>query len=228
MKPCPLLLTLFTLATWSTLSTAVHASPRVPIPTPQELGFTQFFDGKTFKGWEGNMDYFRIQDGAVVAGNLKKRIPNNEFLVTKKEYRNFELRFKAKLVGQGNNAGVQFWSQRIPNHHEMIGFQCDIGGWSKGAIWGFLYDESRRRKMLAEVPQDALAKHVKPKGEWNELRVRAECNHIQIWVNGFKTVDYTETEADTKKVPRDGRFGLQIHSGPPAECWYRNIWIKEL
>ena len=28
----------------------------------------------------------------------------------------------------------------------MIGYQCDIGGWSKGTIWGFLYDESREEK----------------------------------------------------------------------------------
>ena len=213
-----------TLLTWQ-INT--FASPRVSIPTLEEQGFTRLFDGKTFKGWEGNMDYFRIQDGAVVAGNSEKKIPNNEFLVTKKEYKNFELRFEAKLVGQGNNAGVQFWSQRIPNHHEMIGFQFDIGGWKKGSIWGFLYDESRRRKMLAEAPQDVLAKHTKPKGEWNDMRVRAECDLIQIWLNGFKTVHYTETEEESK-IPRDGRFGLQIHSGPPLECWYRNIWIKEL
>ena len=33
----------------------------------------QIFDGKTFKGWEGNMEYFRIEQGAVVAGNLKTK-----------------------------------------------------------------------------------------------------------------------------------------------------------
>lgn len=224
MKPYPLLLTLLTLFTGAMIA---HSSPRVPVPTPESLGFNKLFDGETFKGWEGDMDFFRIDKGAIVAGNLEKKIPNNEFLVTEKEYKDFELRFEAKLVGKGNNAGVQFWSQRIPDHHEMIGFQCDIGGWSKGSIWGFLYDESRRRKMLAEVPQETLAQHVKSKGEWNELRVRAECNRIQIWLNGFKTVEYTETEPESK-VPRNGRFGLQIHSGPPAECWYRNIWVKEL
>ena len=77
-----------------------------------------------------------MENGAIVAGFLDK-IPNNEFLVSKKEYADFELRFEAKLIGPGNNAGVQFRSQRIPKHHEMIGYQCDIGGWSKGTIWGF-------------------------------------------------------------------------------------------
>ncbi|MEJ7708941.1 MAG: hypothetical protein WKF84_03590 [Pyrinomonadaceae bacterium] len=37
---------------------------------------------------------------------------------------------------------MQFRSQRIPNNHEVIGYQADLGdGW-----WGSLYDESRRNK----------------------------------------------------------------------------------
>ena len=77
-----------------------------------EKGFTPIFDGKTIKGWEGKKKFFRVQDGAIVAGFLDARIPNNEFLASEKEYANFELHFEAKLVGQGNNAGVQFRSQR--------------------------------------------------------------------------------------------------------------------
>ena len=142
--------------------TGIYLAEGNPTTNPKDLeasGFKLIFDGKTLKGWDGNLDYFRIEVGAIVAGNLEKKIPNNEFLVTKSNYEDFELHFEARLIGKGNNAGVQFWSQRIPNHHEMIGFQCDIGGWSKGSIWGFLYDESRRRKMLAEVPQNELAQH---------------------------------------------------------------------
>ena len=192
---------------------------------PIEKGFTPLLDGKTLKGWEGKKKFFRVQDGDIVAGFLNARIPNNEFLASEKEYANFELHFEAKLVGKGNNAGVQFRSQRIPNNHEMIGYQCDVGGWSKGTIWGFLYDESRRRKMLAEAPQDELKKHVQPKGEWNKLIVRAEGPRIQIWLNGYQTVDFTEKEKD---IPLKGRLGLQIHSGAPAECHYRNLRIKTL
>ena len=193
-------------------------------PQSIDKGFKPLFDGKSLKGWEGKKKFFRVQDGTIVAGFIDARIPNNEFLASEKEYANFELRFEAKLVGQGNNAGVQFRSQRIPNSHEMIGYQCDIGGWSKGTIWGFLYDESRRRKMLAEAPQDELKKHVNPKGDWNKLIVRAEGPRIQIWLNGYQTVDFTEADKD---IPLKGRLGLQIHSGPPAECHYRNLRIKK-
>ena len=38
------------------------------------------FDGKSFAGWEGNLQAFRIQDGAVVGGQLDKPVPRNEYL----------------------------------------------------------------------------------------------------------------------------------------------------
>ena len=191
----------------------------------KDEGFISLFDGKTLDGWEGKKDFFRVENGAIVAGFLDGKIPNNEFLVSKKEYGDFELRFEAKLVGKGNNAGVQFRSQRIPNHHEMIGYQCDIGSWSKGTIWGFLYDESRRRKMLAQAPQEKVNSWVNSKGEWNEMRVWAKGPVIRIWLNGKQTVDFSESH---KNIPLIGRFGLQIHSGPPLECHYRSIQIKQL
>ena len=213
MKTCPTLL-LF-----------LFASCLCAAEKKKEEGFVSLFDGKTLEGWEGKKEFFRVEKSAIVAGFLDKKVPNNEFLVSKKEYADFELRFEAKLVGPGNNAGVQFRSQRIPNHHEMIGYQCDIGGWSKGTIWGFLYDESRRRKMLAQAPQEKVNSWVNPKGEWNSLRVRAQGPAIKIWLNGKQTVDFTEPQKD---IPLQGKFGLQIHSGPPLECHYRKIRIKEL
>ena len=51
-----------------------------------EPGFVSLFDGKTLDGWDGNLDWFRMEDGAIVAGSLEKDIPHNEFLSTKKEY----------------------------------------------------------------------------------------------------------------------------------------------
>jgi len=104
------------------------------------------FDGRTFEGWEGNLDYFRIQDDAIVAGSLEKPIPQNEFLCTKKHYRDFELSLKVKLIGDPAtaNAGIQIRSRRIPNNNEMIGYQADMGQ----HYWACLYDEGRRHKIL--------------------------------------------------------------------------------
>lgn len=178
------------------------------------------FDGKTFTGWEGNLDIFRIEDGAIVGGSFKERVARNEFLCTRKEYGDFELRLKFKLLGEGANAGVQFRTKRIPNHHEVTGYQADMGE----GYWGCLYDESRRNKVLAAPDKDELAK-VLQLNDWNEYVIRAEGRHIQLWINGYKTVDYTEQE---ESIPQTGVIALQIHGGPPSEAWYKDITIREL
>ena len=236
---------LFSLAlAWHCLSTGVLAQDKSPgspaasaassnsasdssatIAVPElEPGFVWLFDGQSLEGWEGNQKWFRIEDKSIVAGSLKEKIPNNEFLCSKKRYDNFELRFQVRLKGQGNNAGVQFRSERVPNHHEVSGYQCDVGGAFERSVWGALYDESRRNKMLAEGVAADVKKWTR-EGQWNDLRVRCEAAHIQIWLNGNPTVDYREEDA---KIPQTGIIGLQIHSGPPTEAWYRAIRIRSL
>lgn len=182
------------------------------------------FDGKTFTGWEGNLEMFRIEDGAIVGGTLQEKIPHNEFLCTTKEYGDFELRLKFKVVGEGVNAGVQFRTKRIPNHHEVSGFQADIGQSKGKSYWGALYDESRRKRVLAAPEPDVAAKAARP-NDWNEYVIRAEGPHIQLRLNGVQTVDYTETE---EGIDRTGIIAVQIHGGPPSEAWYKDIVIKEL
>src|SRR5687768_2722953 len=111
------------------------------------------FDGKSFEGWNGDTaKTWRIVDGAIVGGSLTQKVPQNEFLATnRKDFRDFELRLKFKLVGTEGfvNSGVQIRSVRIdtpPN--EMRGYQADIGD---PTWWGALYDESRRNKVLAKT-----------------------------------------------------------------------------
>lgn len=186
----------------------------------EEEGFVSLFDGKTLTGWDGKAEWFRVEDGAIVAGTMEKPIPNNEFLTNKKQYGDFELRLKVKVLGEGVNAGIQIRSQRIPNHHEMIGYQADIGQ----HYWGKLYDESRRRKVLAPAGNVDTRKLVK-NGEWNDYVIRCKGPQIQLWLNGQKTVDYTEPD---DKIERNGIIGLQIHSGPKSEAWYKELRIKEL
>ena len=183
----------------------------------------QLFDGKTFDGWDGDTaKTWRIEDGAVVGGSLAEKVPHNEFLATKKSYANFELRLQFKLTGtEGQiNGGVQFRSQRIPDHFEMIGYQADMGE----KYYGALYDESRRKKVLAAPEAELIAKALKL-NDWNEYRIRCEGRHIQLWVNGVQTVDYTEPD---ETIEQSGRIAVQIHGGGKAEARYKDIVIEEL
>lgn len=182
------------------------------------------FDGKTFAGWEGNIDsVWRIEEGALVAGSLTKKQEKNDFLATVKEYGDFDLSLKWKLEGTEGfvNGGVQFRSQRIPDHHEVIGYQADLGAGYDGA----LYDESRRKKMLAQPSKELLAKAQKPLGEWNDYRIRAEGPRIQIWLNGIQTVDYTETEPG---IDMTGIIAVQIHGNATSVVQYKDLLIEEL
>ncbi|MHB1034825.1 MAG: 3-keto-disaccharide hydrolase [Pirellulales bacterium] len=204
--------TLFTMLCLGFLAVSALAAEKAK-PSP-------LFDGKTLDGWEGNLKVFRVEDGSIVGGGLKAPVARNEFLTAKKEYGDFELRLKFKLVGAGANAGVQLRSRRIPNHHEMIGYQADMGD----GYWGCLYDESRRNKVLAGPKREDAAKALK-RGDWNEYRIVCQGPRIQLWLNGQKTVDYTEPDA---KIERKGLIGVQIHGGGPSEAWYKDIQIKEL
>lgn len=181
------------------------------------------FDG-SFTGWEGDTKgTWRIENGTFTAGSVERNQPRNEFLSTKKEFGDFELTVKWKLIGTEGfvNGGVQFRTKRIPDNHEVSGYQADLGAGYDGA----LYDESRRNKMLAKPAPEVLEKARKPLGEWNDYRIRAEGPRIQIWLNGVQTVDYTEEDAS---IPRTGIIAVQIHGDAKSQVWYKDLIMTEL
>lgn len=206
------------------LQTARADAPSQGSDSPQQGQPIRLFDGRTLEGWEGNREIFRVQDGAIVGGTLEKKIEHNWFLCTSKEYGDFELRLKCKLIGKGANAGIQFRTKRIADHFEVIGYQADMGEmW-----WGKLYDESRRRRVLAGPESDeeiAQLRQVLKLDDWNEYVIRCQGPRIQIWLNGLKTVDYTERQ---QGIARTGVIAVQIHGGPPSEAWYKDIELVEL
>ena len=226
-----LLSTLLTVSACLALGCAAPPGPTDEPPGEQPPAeerverFVPLFDGETFAGWEGDLELFRVADGAVVAGNLTDDIPQNEFLCTTREYGDFELRLQARISREDANGGIQFRSRRDPDSSEVIGYQADIGllgGDPPQNIWGALYDESRRRQLLAVADQDELAQVFRP-GDWNDYVIRAEGTGIGIWINGYQTVDYTETDAD---IELEGIICLQVHAGAQAEIHYRNLEIE--
>ena len=186
--------------------------------TAQSQQPVALFDGQTFDGWEGNLDWFRIEDEAIVAGRLDARVPRNEFLCTETDYADFILRLQFKLLGDGVNAGVQIRTRRIPDHHEVIGYQADLGdGW-----YGSLYDESRRKRLLAKADAEIIERVLK-REDWNHYTIHAEGRRVRLAINGEQTVDYTELD---ESLEQTGKICVQIHSGPPSEAWYKDITLE--
>ena len=183
-----------------------------PLP---EAGFTPLFSGKDLAGWEGDRTLWLVENGMVVGRSAG--IKHNDFLSTTRTFGDFELRLSFHLVGGNGNSGIQFRSKKIPGH--VSGYQADIGQ----KYWGCLYDEARRNKVLVQAPA-ALEKVLKKDG-WNDYVIHAQGDHVQLWVNGLKTVDYNETDP---AIERTGIIALQIHSGGPLEVRFKNLRIKEL
>ena len=183
------------------------------------------FDGKSLAGWDGDPQWWRVQDGCLTGGSLTEKVPRNSFLTHARSFQNFELRLRIKLTGVPNtgmiNSGIQIRSLRVPGSHEMCGYQVDAGdGW-----WGKLYDEYRRRRVIGEAADLAAVNAAVRKEDWNEYRIRAEGPRIRSWINGVPALDYTETEP---RIAADGLIGLQIHSGGMALVQVKDVVIEEL
>jgi len=182
-----------------------------------EEGFVPLFNGKDLTGWEGNDKLWIVEDGMLIGRS--QGIKHNDFLATTKTYGDFILRFQIRLIGGKGNSGVQFRSKRVPNSHEVSGYQADVGaGW-----WGTLYDEARRNRPMAR-PTPEARKAVKAKG-WNDYEVKAVGPRVTLTINGVVMVDYTEKD-DT--IAREGIIAPQVHSGGPLEIQFRNMRIKEI
>ncbi len=234
------------------IAPAIYAADESQLTDVSDQEFMQrsrpLFDGTVLAGWEGKMYWFHTQGDAVVAGRLEKPIPENQFLCTMETYDDFDLRMEVRMRGTTPNAGVQFRSRRprsgedVPAN-EVIGYQSDMGhAWGR-SVWGALYDESRRRKMLVEpevpfavemtTPETSDDSAVQPTDQtkpvpetpWVKMRIVCKGDQIEIFLNDQLTIRYTETDPE---IPRSGMIGLQIHSGPPAEAWYRKIRILAL
>ena len=187
-------------------------------------GEIALFNGKDLTGWKGDPEVFRVEDGVIVAGRLGHEVEENQYLCTTATYGDFELRAQVKVSSDHHaNSGIQFWTS-YQDHYEVRGFQADTGFHMGEIIWGGLWDNGRRNEDLVVGDPDELKKLYRS-GDWNDLLVRAEGDHIQIWFNGTKTVDYIET---AEGIERTGMFGFQMHVGPPSETRYRNLFVRDL
>lgn len=217
------------LAVWIFLSVAGEGDRRVIAQEPSSTiettakAWYSLFDGKSWRGWEEDRkEFWRIENDALVAGSLDKRFPRNEFLCTLEEFGDFELQLKYRIEGTEGfvNGGVQFRSQRIADHHEMTGYQADLGAGYDGS----LYDESRRNKFLAVADPKVLQQALK-KDDWNHYRIRAQGDRIQLWLNAVQTVDYRETDPS---IPRTGRIAVQIHGDGVTRVQFRDLQLRKL
>jgi hypothetical protein len=178
-------------------------------------GFKLLFDGKSLKGWEGDPELWRVEAGELIGSTDKKEIKTNTFLISTKEYGDFELRLEMKI--RNGNSGVQFRSTKYPDF-VVGGLQADA---ADNNWWGGVYDEKGKRGVMVNGWKDKAEKVVK-NGDWNEMILRCKGEDIAITINGLKTAELKDS------VKMSGVIALQLHRGPGMEARFRNIRLKEL
>jgi hypothetical protein len=60
-------------------------------------------------------------------------------------------------------------------------------------------------------------------GEWNEIEIRSQGNHITTWVNGMRVIDWL----DPSPQLFSGSFALQLHTGAGAGIDWKDLYVTE-
>jgi Domain of Unknown Function (DUF1080) len=86
-----------------------------PINFDDHDGWTQIFDGKTLKNWDGDTDVWHVEDGAIVGQSSPEHPSGTTNIIWRGgEPANFELKLEMKLEGNGANGGIQYRSLLVP------------------------------------------------------------------------------------------------------------------
>ncbi len=206
-------------------------------------GFQPLFNGQNMDGWvvKGGEGNFYIEDGMIVGETATGH--TNSFLATTREYTDFVLELDFK-VDPDINTGVQIrsdvhsdsvtvdyvngkmqTSERTFAPGTVYGYQFEIDP-SERAWTGGFYEEGRRG-WLQNLENNEAARQAFKQGEWNHLKIRAEGNHFESWINGVPAADAQDDALQS------GFIGLQLHSIRNEEdagkkVYWKDIMIKPL
>ena len=176
-------------------------------------GYTKLFNGKNLTGWEATgKARWVVEKGLLVGTQGEKNAPGDLF--TTKSFRDFEA-IVTYRVEWPCNSGVWFRFQ-TPDK----AYQADILEYKNPEAYsGTLYCPGKL--FLAINADKTLENHT----DWNTIRIQAQGDHLQIWLNGRPTADVHDTTADS------GKFGFQVHPGAefgPMKIFVREVLVKDL
>jgi len=226
-----------------------------------EDGWESLFNGKDLSGWEikclskdREKAFWKANNGAIECNSLGMPEHDYVWLVTKKEYGNFELRLKFQIFRSSKgNSGVQFRSRyddsaSAPNGGWLNGPQVDIHP-PMPLRTGLIYDETQgvRRwiypslensQIVAEkAPQAAHETELKyadnAPDSWNTLRLICDGMKIQTYINGRNISDFDATGILDDELHRahnvgtKGKIALQLHTKDELLIRFKAIQILE-
>ena len=173
----------------------------------------KLFNGKDLTGWEtsGDARWF-VENGNLVGTQGANNAPGDLF--TTNIYGDFlvTLTYRAEWPC---NSGLWFRYQS-----PQKAYQADILEYKNPVCYsGTLYCPG---KMFLAMNED---KSIVDREGWNTIKVRAEGDHLQVWINGHQVADVHDDTADS------GKIGFQVHPGDqfgPMKIVVRELLLKPL
>jgi len=210
-----------------------QASLNTLTPAERAAGWRLLFDGKTTTGWRGwKMD--TLPSGWQVVDGALTRVRRAADIITTEKFKNFELSLEWKIAPNGNS-GIFY---RASEDDDAIYWSApetqvlDDAGHPDG--------QSRLTAAGSDYGlYPSPAGVVKPAGQWNQVRLVVNGNHVEHWLNGVKVVEYELGSPDWEARVKASKFAPHPHYGRNPEGYiglqehdywvaYRNIKIRVL
>lgn len=210
-----------------------HPFIAVDCAAPQDVAWTDLFNGKDLAGWKTNgvAEGWTVKNGELVTEPLAEK-PNMGWLMTEKSYADFELQLEF-MTAQRTDSGVAFRCD--PEETSGAGHaEIQIID-EQDAELVHKMDEGPHRRTGALAGQSSLRTLPKlERGAWHTMTLTANGRQLTVTVDGIKTVDTNLNEhvEDAKKMNRkgiwqpSGSIGLAKLGASPVR--FRNIRIREL
>ena len=201
----------------------LYAQDKQPVPE----GFKPLYNGKDLAGWKptGKADVWAAEGDLIVCKG-----GGGGYLLTEKEYGNFELRLQYRWAKEGGNSGIGLRTPPSgdPAYAGMEIQLIDDENWAK-VHKSELADYQHTGSVYDVQPAKARANN--PVGEWNTVRVVCPGRKVQVEQNGKELVsaNLDEFAAKFDKHPglkrEKGHIGFQSYN---IRVEFRNVVIKEL
>ena len=163
--------------------------------------FVQLFDGKSLKGWEGDANYWRVENGCLV-GEITpdKLLKSNSFIIWQGgQPADFELIVECRITVDGNS-GINYRSTKVTDTpHALKGYQADIDG--KNRYTGQNYEERGRTTLAYRGQKTEINPLEKPganvrddvkNNAWTGLKVTESLGNIDSLKSRIKNEDWNE------------------------------------
>jgi len=187
----------------------------VPMAIGTSFAQVKLFNGKDLTGWKVHgTEKWYVDKGELVCESGPDK--QYGYLVSDKDFKNFELKVEFKQESNGNS-GV-FFHCSIEGT-KISGWQAEVAPLNKST--GGIYESYGRGWLIK--PEAAKEKFLK-EGEWNTMVVRMEGNTVKTWLNGEQMIELE----DAKIGSAVGKIALQIHDGGGVKVRWRKVEVKEL